>query len=66
MTSHREAYPEQYTHALVGKRVSFQWNDGPQTGVVLRVFSTRWGLLASVDSIGWNEAVAVSKLKEVA
>ncbi len=47
---HRDCYPEQYEHALVGKRVRVE--KVGLDGVVLRVVSTRWGLLAHLDTAG--------------
>lgn len=59
--THREAYPEQYTHPLVGKRVG---QDGKSLGVVERVFRTRFGLLAKIEGQPSNTAFAVKRLKE--
>lgn len=62
---HRARYPEQYAHPLVGKKVTFD-NDGQRmTGTVLRVFGTRFGLLASLDTIGAKAAILVTALTEV-
>jgi len=44
--SHRELYPEQYTHELVGKRVQ---NSEGKCGTVERVVSSRFGPLAKID-----------------
>lgn len=57
--AHRRAYPEQYAHPLVGKRV--RCKDGTE-GTVLRVFGTRFGLLAALDSLPATQAVAVATL----
>lgn len=54
MKTHRETYPEQYAHPLVGKRVRVRPR-GPSTeaiaeGVVERVVtSPRWGQLAHLE-----------------
>jgi hypothetical protein len=53
-------FPEQYSHPLVGKRVGWGVE---QRGVVLRVFQTRFGLLAAIDTLPSNEAVAVADLR---
>lgn len=56
--SHRDCYPEQYTHALVGKRVQVETGTGHRTaGVVERVVETRFGLLAHLqgnDDQAWR------------
>lgn len=49
--SHREAYPEQYAHPLVGKKVRV--THGGKTlaeGVVQRVMSTQWGKLVDLGT----------------
>lgn len=48
-TSHREAFPEQYTHSLCGARVRAP--DGTEF-VVERVVASRFGLLAPVPPTG--------------
>jgi hypothetical protein len=42
---HREMYPEQYSHSLVGNKM--RTNDGKVSGIVERVFNTRFGKLAT-------------------
>jgi hypothetical protein len=42
--THREAYPEQYTHPRVGERVVVHG----RTGTIERVVSSRFGLLAQL------------------
>jgi hypothetical protein len=50
MQTHRELYPDQYTHPLVGRRVVVRTRAGGRgEGVVERVVSTRFGLLAILD-----------------
>lgn len=50
MKSHKETYPEQYSHPLVGKVVTCP--DGT-TGTVSRVVcSVRWGELAVLEPEG--------------
>lgn len=44
--SHRELYPEQYTHPSIGKMATTK--DG-ESGRIMRVMSTRWGPLAELD-----------------
>ncbi len=56
MTTHREQYPEQYIHQLVGRQVRI----GDKTGIVGRVVDTRFGKLAILE--GDNEtAYALDK-----
>lgn len=49
--SHREAYPEQYAHPLVGKkvRVTFEGKHVAE-GTVQRVFGTQWGQLVDLGT----------------
>lgn len=52
-SSHREAFPEQYSHPLVGKRVRVVTHAGEQgTGEVVRVFMSPFGALAEVKGVG--------------
>ena len=47
--SHRELYPGQYTHALVGKHVTVQIGVKKMAeGIVERVVDTRFGKLAGI------------------
>lgn len=46
--THKDCYPEQYAHPLVGKRVRV--NEGEAEGVVVRVVGTRYGPLAHLDT----------------
>ena len=49
MGTHRKLYPEQYTHELVGKHVAVTVKGKVHVeGVVERVVSTRFGLLAII------------------
>jgi hypothetical protein len=52
--SHREAYPEQYAHPLVGKRVRATYPKtatGPgQVGTVERVVGSRFGQMVHLDT----------------
>ena len=62
--THQQAYPEQYTHSLVGRHVSI----APQgktlaSGVVERVVSTRFGLLAILTGDKEGRAWAVGDCK---
>lgn len=51
MLSHRESYPAQYTHPLVGKRVNVVFKDKiTATGVVERIVQSRFGPLVKLDS----------------
>ncbi len=49
--SHRETYPEQYTHPCVGQAMRHK-KDHTISGTVERVFDTRWGLLAKFEDGG--------------
>lgn len=54
--THRDIYPEQYSHSLVGKTVRVVTRAGVQgTGEVERVFGTRFGQLANVKGVGSPE-----------
>ena len=48
MKTHRQMYPEQYTHPLVGKLVRFRRDNG-FTFTVARVVISRFGTLAIVQ-----------------
>ena len=51
--THRDVYPEQYSHPLVGKRVSVKTFAGEQgVGEVTRVFGSGYGPLAEVAGVG--------------
>lgn len=51
--AHRDAFPEQYSHPLVGKTVRVETHAGKQgAGKVIRVFGTRFGQLAEVEGVG--------------
>jgi hypothetical protein len=55
--THRDCYPEQYQHSLVGKRVQVRTCTGYETsGMVERVVTSRFGLVAFLDGSntqGW-------------
>ena len=60
MGSHRDQYPEQYSHPLVGKKVHIKTCSGFETeGVVLRVVSTRFGLLCHLDTGDQDTAYSI-------
>jgi len=67
MKTHRETYPEQYEHPLCGRRVRVVTGAGFQTdGVVERVVSTRFGLLAHLEGeprVAWalNDCTPVER-----
>lgn len=65
MRSHRELYPQQYEHPLVGKLVEFEWHGQPQRGVVERTVHSRFGLLVIVDTLPPGTALAITSVKEV-
>ena len=54
MKSHRETYPEQYAHPIVGKRVRIKQIAKsalpPIEGVVERVMATSWGPLVDLGT----------------
>lgn len=65
--THRQCYPEQYSHPLCGKEVAvFPGTDREIRGVVERVMLTRFGPMARLDIPG-SEAVAylVRDLEEI-
>jgi len=65
MKSHKETYPEQYTHHLVGVRVRVVTHAGPQAeGTVTRVVQTRFGPLAILDDKA-DVAWAIKDCQEV-
>jgi hypothetical protein len=50
---HRDCYPDQYRHPLVGKRVKVRTRTSHETeGVVERVVQTRFGPLAHLEGGG--------------
>jgi hypothetical protein len=60
MNSHRDQYPEQYSHPLVGKRVHIRTHSGFEIdGTVERVVNTRFGLLCHIDSGDPNTAWSI-------
>lgn len=65
--THRELYPEQYSHSLCGKKVEVA--PGPAgeciTGTVQRVVNSRFGELAILEEHGDEKAWAVSHLREI-
>jgi hypothetical protein len=57
---HRDAFPEQYRHPLVGKRVRVKSSSGaavPVEGIVRRVMATRFGPLADLGTRGQDGAM---------
>ncbi len=53
LRSHRDCYPDQYAHHLVGKSVKVKTRTGFKTeGTVERVVGTRFGQLAHLDTSG--------------
>lgn len=64
--THRDAYPDQYAHRLVGKLVNVKTRTGFKTqGTVLRVVVCRFGQLAHLDTSG-DTAYLVSDCTPVA
>lgn len=64
MTTHRDLYPDQYSHPLCGERVTVQGLDG--TYVVERVVSTRFGQLATLRELGPSRAYDLRIVTKVA
>jgi hypothetical protein len=67
LRSHRDCYPEQYSHPIVGKRVSLPGilvHGLPARGVVERVVPTRFGPLAILDS-NPHAAYLLSECREI-
>lgn len=60
--THRESYPEQYTHPLVGKLVEAP--DGTRF-TVERIVGSRFGQLAPLPGDGFKTAYAITTLKEI-
>ena len=61
MTTHRELYPEQYTHPLVGQDVKVSTRAGARIeGIVERIVTSRFGLLAIIAGDQEGRAWAVS------
>jgi hypothetical protein len=51
MKTHREQYPEQYSHPLVGKKVRVRTrNSNRIEGEVKRVMNTSWGKLVDLGT----------------
>lgn len=65
--THRELYPEQYSHALCGKKVEVSpGTDGVFIiGTVQRVVNSRFGQLAIFEEHGDEKAWAVSQLRVI-
>jgi hypothetical protein len=57
MKTHRELYPNQYTHPMVGKVVKVRTNQGGKAdGTVERVVPSRFGPLAILEDqeVAWS------------
>lgn len=65
--SHRERYPEQYQHPMIGKRVEVRDLAGTvlASGTLERVAPTCYGSLAHLDD-GGDEWYAIDYVHEVA
>jgi len=63
--SHRDIYPEQYDHPLVGRTVRAMWNGKVvHEGVVERVMPSRFGQMAAFGNLH-NLCYLVTNLEEV-
>jgi hypothetical protein len=64
--SHRDCYPEQYRHSLVGRPVVVRSKKGTVVtrGKVERVVSTQFGLLAHLDTSGETAYLVSSCIPE--
>ena len=49
MKAHRDQYPEQYIHPLIGKTVQVAHTSPLIIGTVSRIVQTRFGLLAIIE-----------------
>lgn len=47
--THRELYPEQYSHPMVGKRVAYVGETAEKVATVERVVCSRFGMLAQLS-----------------
>jgi cyclopropane fatty-acyl-phospholipid synthase-like methyltransferase len=62
--SHREWYPEQYSHPLVGRRVSVRHQGSVvAAGTVDRVVSSRFGMLAHLGGGSYYSTAACEPTK---
>ena len=59
--THRDRYPEQYTHPSVGKMAAFR-SDPEVFHRILRVMPTQWGLLAKLEQMPDTTAFALHDL----
>lgn len=66
LKTHRELYPQQYSHPLVGKRVKVSSAADPIEGRVERVVSSRFGQLAILEGYGAEQAWQVSHCRVIA
>ena len=65
--THREAYPEQYSHPRCGQQVRVT-HEGEEVarGLIERVVFSRFGPLAILDSTGCEKAWSLGACEEVA
>jgi hypothetical protein len=61
---HRRAFPDQYRHPLVGKRVQVNTGKFQTEGVVQRVVNSRFGQLAKLED-NTETFYAVAHCKEI-
>lgn len=62
MKSHRETYPDQYTHPLVDKPVTLKRGNGVYHGTLERVVQTQFGPLGIIQELGGREAYSMSDI----
>lgn len=66
IADHKRCFPEQYSHPLCGKMVRVKTCAGDQgSGVVERVVSSRFGMLANIPSISTEDWWRVQDCHEV-
>jgi hypothetical protein len=65
--THRDAYPEQYSHPMVGKRVNVMHKGNIVcTGTIERVTSSRFGQMARIDTAAKDTFYLLSSCREAA
>lgn len=63
MKTHREMYPEQYSHPIVGKTVSI--SNSAIVGKVSRVVGSRFGMLVILEEHGNDNAWPIESAAEI-
>lgn len=63
--NHKELYPHQYSHELVGKRVSVPYKGKTLEGTVQRVLNTRFGYLVILNETPPGMAFSIDNVTEI-